>query len=289
MGSSGVLTGSESGYNSFPFAYLDVGWERAFVVAGGLALLAAVVATLHGRRWGLFPLTLAVWSGLVGILLSGRTPGLPATWLINTNSAYIVFFVPLALMLALWCSQLARWLHRRPQSLQLVTYAAVGAVLTVLLLAGIQQQVTILNPVTRLARPADLEGLVWADENLPPDAVVAISSWQWLGGTWAGSDGGAWLLPLTARRTTTPPADYVYSLPLYEQVQQFNEAAEKVEDWSAPIAVDWLRAQDVSHIFVGARGGFFDPAALSRNPALELLYARNGVFVFALKSTPSTP
>ena len=66
------------------------------------------------------------------------------------------------------------------------------------------------------------------------------------------------------------------------QVREFNQEASAVSDWSDPAQADWLRAQGVTHVFVGKRGGFFDPAALTRNPDLELVYGRGGVFVFAL-------
>ena len=108
-----------------------------------------------------------------------------------------------------------------------------------------------------------------------------MNSWRWLGSSWAGSDGGAWLLPLTGRATTTPPADYIYSRELARQVAQFNETAE-VMDWRSPAGAEWLRSQGVSYIFVGQRGGFFDPAALARNPALALRYSYDGVFIFAV-------
>jgi hypothetical protein len=55
-----------------------------------------------------------------------------------------------------------------------------------------------------------------------------------------------------------------------------------VADWSDPAQADWLRAQGVSHVFIGARGGYFDPAQLSRNPQMEMVYGRNGVFIFSL-------
>lgn len=34
---------------------------------------------------------------------------------------------------------------------------------------------------------------------------------------------------------------------------------------------------------MAARGGYFDPAELSRNPALETIYARDGTFVFVIR------
>jgi hypothetical protein len=90
-------------------------------------------------------------------------------------------------------------------------------------------------------------------------------------------------VPLAGRASTTPPADYIYSQALATEVRQFNEAAADWTDWSAPAAVAWLKEQGVSHIYVGAKGGQFEPAQLARNPAVNLLYATDGVFIFELR------
>ena len=283
--STGLLAAPASGYNAFPTSYVRAGWEWLFVALVAPALLWAVLAARRRRRRALLLAALAGWAALVVLLL---TAVLPATWLVNLNSAYILFFVPLALLLAiagaaaisalsasgLWC---------RGRLLPAVATVTAGAVIAALFLFGVRQQVDILNPATILAAPQDWDGLRWVEANLPAEATVAVNAWQWLGTTWAGSDGGAWLLPLTGRRSTTPPVDYIYDHNLFFRVLAFNEAASNVGAWSAPANAAWLRRQGVTHIFVGARGGFFDPAALARNPAVTMLYGRDGVFVFALK------
>lgn len=278
-----TLAAPVAGYYGFPGGYLTSDWERGFLLLAGAIIVAAAGAALRGRRRAFLILTLGAWAGAVAILLSGRAPGLPRTWLINLNSAYIVAFLPLALILSLGAVHAARWTARRRRSLQVAGRAAAGVALAALLLFGVRHQIAIVNSETVLAHPADLAGLRWADAHLPADAMVAVNSWQWLGTTWAGSDGGAWLVPLTGRRSTTPPADYIYDPELAVGVADFNQAAQEVGDWSAPAAAGWLRGQGVTHIFVGQRGGFFDPAALARNPELHMEYTRDGVFVFSLR------
>jgi hypothetical protein len=152
----------------------------------------------------------------------------------------------------------------------------------------LRQQVTILNSETILALEPDISGLAWLDANLPDGARVAVNSWRWLGNTWAAGDGGAWLVPLTGFASTTPPADYTYDATLLAQVEAFNQGATGIEEWSDPVVAQWLAGQGVSHLFVGARGGFLDPSELARNPALELLYSQDGVFVFGLKTGASS-
>lgn len=277
------LASTIAGYNEFPIGYVQAGWERWFLAAAGAGLLLAAYAAWRQRPWAYLPLTLALWVSAVSLVVSGRLPGLPASWLVNLNSAYITLFVPLAWLVGILIWRAARWLNRQPATAQVIARLLAGGVLAGLLLFGSRQQITILNEQTILAYPPDAAALRWLATNVPASANVAVSSWRWLGTTWAASDGGAWILPLTGRQTTTPPVDYIYDRELALQVAAFNEAAAQITDWAAPAAADWLRQQGVTHIFVGGKGGFFDPAALSRNPQLTLLYSEAGAFIFTLK------
>ncbi len=278
-----AINAGPSDYNAFPTGYLEAGWEQAFVALGAICLALALAGALKRRRWAALPLLLAAWVAALFLLLAGERLGLPETWVINLNSMYITLFLPLAMLLAVTAVQVWQWLARQRWWLQMTASLLAGGLLAALFLFGVRNQVNILNPQTVLAEPPDLAGIAWVDAHLPPEALIAVSSWQWLGQTWAGQDGGAWLTPLTQRQTTTPPADYIYNRDLAEEVRAFNETAVAVADWSDPAQAEWLRQQGVTHVFVGARGGFFDPAALARNPELELLYAEDGVFVFAVR------
>ena len=274
-------------YNTFPVDYLNVAWERPFLyVAGGVFVLLLVPA-LRRRRWTTAPLALVGWVAVLFILLSGERLGLPETSLVNMNSMYITIFIPLSLFLGIATDQGWRWLRRRHWILQAMGWFVTGAGVTAVFIFGIHQQIVVLNSQTVLAYPADTAGLAWLDENVPPDAKIAASSWLWLGATWAGNDGGAWILPLTGRETTIPPIDHIYNRDYFQEIQEFNRAATDTPDWSDPAAADWLLAQGVTHIYVGARGGFFDPATLARNPQIRLLYGYDGVFVFAVLDQPT--
>jgi hypothetical protein len=271
-------------YNDFPLSYVQTGWERPFLWLAGVGFLVSLAAWRKRKRWVDLPLTLVGWTAVLVILLSGERLGLPETNLINLNSMYITLFVPLAIFLSIVVERTWHWLLPRRAIWQIPGFVLLGGSLALTAVFGIHQQITILNPQTVLAQSADLEGLQWAEENLPAGAKVAVNSWRWLGNTWAGADGGAWLLPLTGLTSTTPPVDYIYNRALFEEVQQFNETATAVEDWSAPEQAEWLRQQGVTHIFIGAKGGIFDPSALLENPQTRLIYGRDGVFIFELSS-----
>ncbi|MFN2189736.1 MAG: hypothetical protein ACK2T3_13310, partial [Candidatus Promineifilaceae bacterium] len=277
------MSESIPGNNDFPTGYIDPGWELYFLIAAAMSLLLVLVAAARSRRWTWFPLLLALWSALVGLLLSGWIPGISEVPLLNLNSAYITFFLPLAWFLAVTFDRIILWLGNRSFAIQVVGWGLTGVLFAALLLYGIHQQINILNPQTILAWKRDESGLRWVEENLPPEAVVAVNSWQWQGSTWAGNDGGAWLIPMTGIKTTTPPVDYIYDEDLSDKVASFNAYASEVEDWSDPAQADWLTEQGVSHIYVGARGGFFDPSELANNPEISEIYRENGVFVFNLR------
>jgi hypothetical protein len=280
-GTTGTLGPAAAGYNEFPLGYVTTGWEPYFLVAAALLLLLAALAWWRRKAWATLPLVLAAWVGLVIGVLSDQLPLLPATWLINVNSVYITLFIPIGLLIAVVSGRVWRWLEQLPVVVRPGQYALAGVLLAALTLFGLQQQSTILNPVTILALPPDTAGLLWADENLPAEAKVMVNSWRWLGQTWAVSDGGAWLVPMTGRSSTTPPIDYVFNRELDLQIRAFNEAATAIEDWSTPQATVFLRENGVTHLFVGRKGGFLDPAQLLANPDLDSIYQHDGVFIFA--------
>lgn len=267
-------------YNEFPIGYLQAGWETQFAYLTGACVVIALVAALFQRRWASAPVTLIGWVSLLFFALSGRRLGLPELDLINLNSMYITLFFPMAVLLGIVLVQIGRWLTPLPRPLIGLMMALFGLLLALATLFGVRQQITILNERTILTRPADINAINWLDDNLPDDALIAVNSWKWLGNTWAASDGGAWITPLTRKRTTTPPADYLYAPALVEQVHGFNEAASGVDSWDSAEMAQFLRQQEVTHIFVGVQGGLFDPAQLVKNPDIGLLYAQDGTFVF---------
>ncbi|MBX7253656.1 MAG: hypothetical protein K1X50_16870, partial [Candidatus Promineofilum sp.] len=288
---------SQPGYNDFPSGYVTTGWERLYLALAAAAALVVLVAVLRRRRWAAFPALLLVWVAALFLLLAGDRLGLPETLVVNLNSMYITLFLPLSLLLSIVTvaigDKVGAWLgtgtapgESRQSALRFALSwllpLLAGVALGLLAVFGARQQANIVNPETILALPADQPALDWMAVNLPADARVAVNAWQWLGATWAGSDGGAWIVPLTGRQTTTPPVDHIYDAGLFAEVRAFNEAAAAITDWSDPAAADWLRGQGVSHVYAGQRGGPFDPAQLSRNPGLTLLYQNEGAFLFAV-------
>jgi hypothetical protein len=148
---------------------------------------------------------------------------------------------------------------------------------------GLSTQAGIINPVTTLAGPADREALAWIETQTASDAVFAINGWEWLNGTWAGSDGGAWIWPLTGRRTTLPPADYAYgSGELQSAINDYNRRLFQFSERSSAEALRLLREAGATHIYIGARGGPLTPERLAGDDQYRLLFTNGAAWVFEI-------
>jgi len=278
--------GSTEAYNAFPADYFTGSLERGWLA---LALLSGL--------WGLLRRDRGVWAvlawttGVFVSLNSGST-----TWLVNNNSWAISLFLPGAVLLG-WGAD--RWWHQARVWLAADSHGPwpwrglVGAMgLSVVVglagfagLAGARTQLTVLNPATILATAADRQALDWLDAHVPTNAVFAVNGWNWLSSLWAGSDGGAWILPMTGRQTTLPPNDYAYGATAYRQaIATFNAQLASTTDASTPAFRSLLTSAGVTHIFIGARGGPLKPEMFVGNPHYQLLYTNGADWIFAVTS-----
>lgn len=284
------------GYNDFPIDYFRGDLERGWLVAAILAV-----------AWGIIQRERALWvlGGWAGVTYALLNIG-PGTWLVNNNAWAISLFLPGA-MAAGWGAdqwlQLGQrplpWLTPKPMpevlesptnenrwlkfvrpGLQLGLAMLLTGLLTYAGLRGVLVQMNIANPSTRLVAPADMEALAWVEANTPAEAVLAVNGWKWLGNAWAGSDGGAWLWPLAGRRTTLPPVDYLYQPDWARTLNAFNEKLVTITDAGAPATLALLHELNVTHIFIGAKGGSLKPEMFLDNPHYRLLYTNGAAWVF---------
>lgn len=298
-----VATG---GYNDFPVDYFRGDLERGW-------LIAAMVAV----GWGLIRRERALWvlGGWAVVMYALLNIG-PGTWLVNNNAWAISLFLPGAMAVGWGADQwlclgerLQRWftpkfapndpsvgetqpvqtarllplIHRAiGPGLRLLFWMVFTSLLIYAGLRGLLVQINIANPVTRLVTAEDLQAVAWVEHNTSPEALLAVSGWKWLGNAWAGSDGGAWLWPLTGRRTTLPPVDYLYQADWAQTINAFNEKLVTVTDATTPEALALLREMNVTHIFIGAKGGSLKPEMFLDSPHYRLLYTNGAAWVFEL-------
>jgi hypothetical protein len=277
---------SAEAYNAFPSDYFTSSLERGWLA---LALLSGL--------WGLLRRDRGVWAVLAWTagVFAGLNSG-PTTWLVNNNSWAISLFLPGSVLLGWgadrWWHQARVWLAGNSTGwlpwrrlLGAIGLAAAAGLAGFAGLAGARTQLTVLNPATILATAADRQALGWLDAHLPANAVIAVNGWNWLAGLWAGSDGGAWILPITGRQTTLPPNDYAYGAPAYQAtIAAFNAQLVQATDAATPAFRSLLHAAGVTHIFIGARGGPLKPEMFVSSPYYHLLYTNGADWIFAVTS-----
>lgn len=267
---------SPQGYNSFPVQYFQNELDRAWIAFGLLAL-----------AWGLWRRERPVWvmAGWLAVTFALLNIG-PGSWLVNNNSWAISLFVPGALLVGWGAERLwalaGVWSRRRPAHAGLLLIAVLAGLAAALGLRGLRGQVLALNPLTVLATPDDRAALAWVADHTPAEAVFLTNSWRWQVTTWSGPDGGAWVWPLTGRRTTMPPLDYWLEPTWEPEVRAFNERLAALRDADSPEALALLQDGGVTHVFIGARGGVLKPEMFVGSPRYRLLYSNGAAWVFAL-------
>ena len=284
-------------YSAVPLALaLWLSWghllTNAWYIPLCFLLLTVSAETQRERAWNTVGAKLIIgWVTVLFLLLLGRKlclpffqPAvcLPETWVVNINSMYISLFLPLSILLGSSAVSIWDGLQAQGVRIRMIAYVALGMLLMRTVLFGIPYQIEIINEQTILGESADRTAIAWIKENLPTSSKIAVSSWYWLAPTWAAQDGGGWILPLANRMTTTPPVDYIYDAKLGKEVNDWNEQASQIADWTTPSTTRFLRDSGVTHLYVGARGGFLDAAKLTANPDLTLIYSYNGAFIFSV-------
>ena len=268
------------GGNGFPSALLNVGWTRP------LLYIAAA-----GALWGLLrrrgeAVVAAAWVGLCLLIANPSLLGLADTWLITNSAVVIAFWLPVGALCGWLVGDVGRLLARaRLPRVGRVGGQAVSALLlaTVVALAGVGswRMVDIVNPVTVLAAEEDLDGLAWAREHTPPDALFVVNTGVWQAPMRYGTDAGWWLNVVADRRTTLPSLLYLMGgMSYFEGLNALAVAVEEAESVDDPALLARLQEAGVTHVFVGARGGHLLPRDLDPSPHYRALYTHGPVRIY---------
>ncbi len=297
-----------------------VGWVGCMVLLANPWLLGVVLpaagamlllGALRQRRWGL--------AG-VGLGLLAVNPALvrwPYLWLITNEVVIISLFLPLALLIGGGVAMVLRpeTGDRRPEtgnnSSVVGAVGAVGAVdirlpaffsqskiqnpkskisitqhsVRILLVVaaagwGAWANQSVVNPATVLATPADAAAIAWVDANTPANARFLINATDWFPNVSRGTDGGYWLLTLTGRWISTPPALYTYGSPTEIQAVQGRSRVVQATtpDQLQPL-LDLIRQERITHIYLREQSGPLTKAMFINRPGFSVVYERDGVVV----------
>jgi hypothetical protein len=211
--------------------------------------------------------------------------GLPFSSFVNHISVEIALFLPTSAFSGYALTEGYRLVNRFiPNAYRRWLPALAWLVAIPLCLLGAQKLMPIINPVTLLARQADLPAIQWIETNLPVDATILINPFSWGYGIYAGNDGGFWITPLAGRKTIPPPI--LYGLGESQQVvtmvsELTRQAIELSKDPPALHAL--MQANQIEYLYCGVRGGVFDPALFKASPLFELVFEQDGAWVFRLR------
>lgn len=257
------------GYGSYLLYLLGPVRNYGLVVLAGLGLIQ-IFKDRNQRIFGLWTLLLGLGALPWGARLAPFRP----------DHIAIVLFLPLCLLAARALVALAD----RLTSLGWSQWARpIGLLfLGALFCWGLWETRTIIKPETVLADRADLQALHWIEKNSAREARFLINGTPWAWGTYRGVDGGAWITPLTGRWTSLPPIFYGFGGRAY--ASEINRLAARVSRLTGCTTAFWdlARENGLTHIYLKYGQGSLLPEAFRSCPGLELVYARNGIFIFSL-------
>ncbi|GAB4495421.1 MAG: hypothetical protein OHK0052_02860 [Anaerolineales bacterium] len=276
-------------------AWFDGFSEKFFTSGGGgvvlgLAMIGVGIGLWQQRR---VTVTLLLWTGGLVILGNASTIGLPGPALLNFAAVQIALYQPLVIfggiaLAALWdIDHFSLWLCARddvPSATKFWLYAGWHAAIIAALFAAavwaMPRMLTLPNPGTIFFRDADAQAMNWIAHNTPPEASFLINTARWGYGMYVGSDGGYWIAPL-AGRVTFPP-NVLYGLGARQSIQAIHaQAAALLEVGSNPDGLAaFMRANSITHLYIGAAGGAFSPAALAQSTQFRVVYQQAGVWIF---------
>ena len=265
-------------FSGFSWTFLTTAFGNYTLYLAGLGLIWSIF------RKPVFAFTLILWTILLFILANmgalGIFPGF-----INNTSVEISLFMPISALGGYLISQIIQigWKVIPKQFSSLYIGCLLGSGIVIAWIAA-RQLLPILNPVTILFRQADQPALTWISDNIPQDETILINPFNWGYGIYAGSDGGFWITPITGRRSMPPPVFYGMdnNTQRIHRITRFNQ---QIIDHSqnAIFLHDLLQEQNISYIYIGARGGVLSPRSLQNSHLYQTLYHQDGTWVFQVK------
>lgn len=257
-------------------------------VLGWLAVVGLIIGL---RRHFVAAIVILLWLITMIFLGSPNLLNLPGRDLVSQFTVQIALYIPIALAIGLLTIGLGQML---PWS-RFASWGNIGLVI-ILTIVLLPTQVHILDQskFAMVTRP-DERATQWIQQNVSPQALFYVDGFQAFNNSVVvGSDGGWWLPLLAKRKTTMPPLAYVF-----EQEHMVGDKLRikglitfgQINDLSTDQAIDHLRAEGITHLYVAQRRGMvgnpdlpiFSVATLLTNPRYEPIYHQDRVWIFALR------
>jgi hypothetical protein len=274
-----ILAGSAArAFEGFYWEYLTAAWGLPAMIVGGLGLLISLF-----RRPRLAA-ALAMWTGSMLLASNLSALHLPGGWFVNTISVAILLFMPTAVLAGYAVGQVYHLLQAViPRGGRAIFRWVFVLLCAVVSLFAARSLLPILRPSTELFRAADRPAIEWIAQNIPAGESILINPVYWGYGTYAGTDGGFWITPLTGRKTIPPPVLYALGRPAEKQRIRALCGAVLANAADPAALAETLRGQGIHYIYLGVRGGALSPQALRESDQFEVLYDYEGAWVFAIR------
>jgi len=259
-----------------------------------------MVLTLSGALLGLLRkeksmILIMLWTVLLFLIANPVLVGLPGTGLVNNFAILIALYIPTSVLAGFFVAHLIdvvrSWfeLHCASFASLSATYGQhlwrgyscfIGIFVLIVALLGARDMLSMLDRRRALVLESDEVAMDWIKNNTRGDAKFLINTYVHLPGQAIGSDAGYWIPLFTGRRTTVPPMNYVDDGSL-EYIAKVNALVEATIHFpNAGNALSTLGENGITHVYIGKRGGNMRPESLMDNPNYQLVYHRDGVWIF---------
>lgn len=238
---------------------------------------------------------LGLWGWLLLLMANPHVLSLPGSGFITNFAVYIAAYIFLSVLVGYGITQLLMPLLRW----QLPGWIIVLALLTIGISTGYTQSQLLVRGNQLVTQP-DLAAMTWIRQHTPADAAFLTNSRLSYGGyTVAGTDAGWWLPLLAERDGLAPPLIYGMETPaeasypwdVYYRWRALREIPPPPDELAR-----LMQEYNLTHVYIGQRRGLvwqgtetpLDPAELVAAPQFSLLYAVDGVRIFALNPGEAT-
>jgi hypothetical protein len=264
-----VITG---GGENYVWQLLGPTSNHWLLLPAGLGLVVALFKR-HSVGFALWSLALAAMTLPWGVALRPFRP----------DHFAIVLFLPVTLLGGWLMWLVARWLGCRLKR-RWVTPLLLGLLVAGWIAWGFPIMSEIVNPVTVMVTPADIDALDWVAENTPEGARFFINTAHWQEGQYRGVDGGGWLLPYTGRWALVPTVFYGFSddAAYISELRAWGQAASQISTCSDPF-YDLVEEAEVNWVYLRAGVGSLQPEGLAGCKGVEEAYRNESVVVYRLQ------
>jgi hypothetical protein len=264
--------------SGFSWTFLTSSQGTYVLILGLLGFLWAI----YQRR--IFQWVLLLWVFNLFFLANLSVWGLPGSNLINNLSVTITLFLPLSVLCGFvlgWV--LTGWFKLIPANWKALTTSIIVSIIGGVVFLGARSTVSLINPITILFRQADEDGISWVSENIPNGEKILVNPFSWGYGVYAGTDGGYWISPI-AETPTIPPA-VLYGLDTIRGQSYLTISQKVIEFSNDPSSLyQYLQKQNINYIYIGAKGGVLSPKSLLSSNFYSLVYNKDGVWIFQIKT-----